>query len=75
MSISSETLNLLNTRQKNFSLPGRFYSDPEIYNLDLDAFFYRRWILAGFECELAEPGEYLTVTVGRSSVIVLRDDE
>jgi Rieske 2Fe-2S family protein len=75
MSISSEMLNLLNTRQKNFSLPGRFYSDPDFYNLDVDAFFYRRWILAGFECEIAEPGEYLTVTVGRSSVIVLRDDE
>ena len=75
MSIPSEMLNLLNAREQNFSLPGRFYNDPDFYSVDLDAIFYRRWILAGFECELAEPGDYLTLTVGRSSVIVLRDDE
>jgi glycine betaine catabolism A len=75
MSTPSEMLNLLNTREKNFSLPGRFYGDPAFYDLDLEAIYYRRWILAGFECEIAEPGDYLTLMVGRSSVIVLRDDE
>src|SRR5258708_38743681 len=74
MSTEAAMQNLLETRQKFFTLPQPFYNDPGFYQVDLDGIFYRRWILAGFECEIAAPGDYLTLTIGRSSIVVLRDD-
>ena len=75
MSTRPEMLSLLRSRQKFFTLPQRFYNDPSFYDIDLEAMFYRRWIFAGLECEISEPGEYFTLAIGRSSIIVLRDDE
>ncbi len=66
MSVRAEMLNLLRSRQPLFSLPGRFYSDPTFYDIDLDVIFHRRWLFAGFECEVERPGQYFTVTIGRS---------
>jgi Rieske 2Fe-2S family protein len=73
MSAHAEMLDLLQGREKNYSLALPFYNDPAFYGADLDAIFHRRWLLAGFECEIARPGDYLTLNVGRSSVVVLRD--
>ncbi|MEP7084404.1 MAG: Rieske 2Fe-2S domain-containing protein, partial [Betaproteobacteria bacterium] len=64
---------LLAGRRKFFSLPQPFYTDLEVFNLDLEAIFYRRWILAGAECEIANPGEYLTLSIGPTPIVVLRD--
>jgi Rieske 2Fe-2S family protein len=74
MSTEAAMLNLLETREKFFSLPQPFYNDPDFYRVDLEGIFYRRWLLAGFECEIPSVGDYLTLTVGRSPVVVLRDD-
>src|SRR5260221_14139270 len=73
MSARAEMLSLLQSRQSLFSLPGRFYRDTECYELDLEVFFHRQWLFAGFECEVERPGQFFTLTIGRSSIIVLRD--
>ena len=75
MSTRSEMLSLLRSRKKFFSLPQRFYNDPSFFDIDLEAIFHRRWVFAGLECEIPEAGEYFTLAIGRSSIIVLRDDE
>src|SRR4051794_23483301 len=72
MSIESDVLQALQTRPRNHSLPGRFYNDPAIFALDMEAIFYRQWLFAGCTCEVEAPGQYLTVSVGSSSVIVVR---
>lgn len=64
---------LLLSRQKGFSLPRPFYTDAGIYQADLDAIFYRNWLFVAATCEIREPGEYVTVTVGSSPIVVLRD--
>jgi Rieske 2Fe-2S family protein len=56
-------------------LPGHFYTDPEIHEIELDLIFGRQWFLVATEAELPESGDYLTVDVGRRSVIVIRDDD
>jgi glycine betaine catabolism A len=73
MSSRSEMLDLLQSRKTLFTLPGRFYSDPAFYDLDLEHIFHRRWIFAGAVCEIEKPGQYFTLTIGRSPIIVLRD--
>jgi phenylpropionate dioxygenase-like ring-hydroxylating dioxygenase large terminal subunit len=64
---------LLDARTRHYSLAQPFYADAGLFELDLQAIFYRRWLFAGAACEVAQPGQYFTVQVGPSSVIVVRD--
>ncbi|MEE3852332.1 aromatic ring-hydroxylating dioxygenase subunit alpha [Gordonia sp. LSe1-13] len=56
------------------SLPAPFYVDQEFFDLDLDEIFSKRWLFVAAEAEIAEPGDYVTITFGTRSVIVTRDD-
>jgi Rieske 2Fe-2S family protein len=53
-------------------LPGPLYTSQQAFDLDLDAIFGRHWIFAASEPEIPAPGDYLTVDLGRSSVIIVR---
>lgn len=65
---------LLASRERNYTLPQPFYTDPEFFARDLKGVFERRWIFAGLECELAAPGQYLVLSIAGNSVVVLRDN-
>src|SRR5699024_3217166 len=41
----------------------------------LEAVFQKTWIFAASVAELPEPGDYITLDVGRASVIIRDDDE
>ncbi len=64
---------LLAERRPGFSLPQAFYTDAEVFQADLDAVFAADWVFACNVAEIPRPGDYLTLAVGASSVIVLRD--
>jgi Rieske 2Fe-2S family protein len=64
---------LLEARRPGHTLPQGFYNDPEVFAFDLAAIYARSWILVGFEVELPEPGSYLSVPIGRSSALIVRD--
>jgi glycine betaine catabolism A len=64
---------LLDAHQPGHSLPQGFYTDPEVFSFDLAAIHERSWIFAGFDAELPEPGCYLSVPIGRSSALIVRD--
>src|SRR5271165_5887630 len=66
---------LLESHQPGHTLPQGFYSDPDVFAFDLEAIYARSWILAGFDVELPDPGCYLSLPIGRSSVLVVRDRE
>jgi Rieske 2Fe-2S family protein len=63
---------LLAQRRPAHCLPGPMYGDPRVHAADLDRIWHREWVFAGHECELAEPGAYLTLTVGAYPVVVVR---
>ena len=65
---------LLRARRRGFSLPQGFYTDPAIFDADLEAIFYRHWLFAAASCELAGPGAFVTLTIGRSPILLLRDE-
>jgi glycine betaine catabolism A len=75
MTTGAEMLKLLRTRKKQHTLPQPFYTDPSFYELDLKGIWENRWVFAGLECEIREPGEYFVLTIARSSVVVLRDND
>src|SRR5436190_2756862 len=46
-----------------FSLPREFYSDPGVYQADIDRVWRRGWLFAGHSCEIPKPGNFFTLTV------------
>lgn len=49
------------------------YSDPAIFEEELDKVFNNTWIWVGHESEVPEAGSYKTAWIGRQSVIMTRD--
>jgi glycine betaine catabolism A len=66
---------LIDRHTAGYSLEAPFYSSQEIFDLDLAAVFAQHWLFVATEAELPEPGDYVTVDVGTSSVIIVRDDD
>ena len=66
---------LVARRPAGQSLEAPFYVSEEFFDLDIEAVFARSWLFVAAEAELPEPGDYVTVTIGSYSVIVVRDDD
>jgi Rieske 2Fe-2S family protein len=65
---------LVANRQPGKSLPGAFYTDPDILRYDIELIFGRHWIYVGVEPEVAAPGDTLAVDIGRHAVVVARTE-
>ncbi|MFS8202291.1 aromatic ring-hydroxylating oxygenase subunit alpha [Streptomyces sp. CWNU-52B] len=66
---------LIARRPAGQSLEAPFYVGEDFFDLDIAAVFARSWLFAAAEAELPEPGDYVTVTLGPYSVVVIRDDD
>ncbi|SBS30565.1 Anthranilate 1,2-dioxygenase large subunit [Marinomonas spartinae] len=75
----SELIALKNISQKAADMveEGRvhkaLYSDPEIFEEELDKVFQNTWVFIGHESEVPEAGSFKTAFVGRHPVILSRD--
>ncbi|MGW7002462.1 aromatic ring-hydroxylating oxygenase subunit alpha [Streptomyces sp. NPDC054933] len=54
------------------TLPGDHYTSPEIFAAEQERIFESMWFCAARSSDLATPGAYRTVTVGRESVLLTR---
>ncbi|MET3599485.1 aromatic ring-hydroxylating dioxygenase subunit alpha [Martelella mangrovi] len=72
MTTRQSMLEQLQNRRDGFSLAQPFYTDPDIFRIDMENFYYREWLFVGHDCELSRPGNYMTVQVGEYSVILTR---
>ncbi|MFF9361087.1 aromatic ring-hydroxylating oxygenase subunit alpha [Streptomyces griseoluteus] len=55
------------------TLPGRYYTDPEVFRREQEALLESMWFCAVRSADLDRPGAFRTVRVGRESVLVTRD--
>jgi phenylpropionate dioxygenase-like ring-hydroxylating dioxygenase large terminal subunit len=55
------------------ALPARYFTDPDVHDLEQEKVFGRYWCYAGHANCITEPGEFFTRTIGGRQVIVLRD--
>ena len=55
------------------TLPGEYYTSQEIFGLEMERIFLRRWLCIGREDQIPNPGDYILQAVDKESVIVLRD--
>jgi Rieske 2Fe-2S family protein len=71
---AADVLQLLRTRPRDHSLPRLFYTDAELFRMDMAAVFHREWLCVAAECEVAAPGQYVALDIGDSPILVIRDD-
>ncbi len=66
---------LIAAHKPGYALDQRFYTDPQIYELELERIVYRNWILAAHQSELPNAGDYKVFNVAGESAIVVRGDD
>jgi Rieske 2Fe-2S family protein len=54
------------------TLPGRYYTDEDIFAAEQEKIFEALWCCAVRSSELVRPGDFRTVAIGRESVLVVR---
>ncbi len=50
----------------------RVYTDPAIFELEMERIFGRAWIYVGHASQVPAPGDYVTTRIGRQPVILCR---
>ncbi|MDX2413501.1 MAG: aromatic ring-hydroxylating dioxygenase subunit alpha [Woeseiaceae bacterium] len=66
---------LISSQKQGYSLDQRFYTDPAIFELELERIITRNWILAGHQSELPEPGDFKVLNVANESAIIVRGSD
>ncbi len=68
-----QDLSVLIAKQKpGHSLDQRFYTDEDIYALELERIVYRNWIVAGHQSQLPNTGDFKVFKVAGESAIIVR---
>ncbi|WP_226622899.1 aromatic ring-hydroxylating oxygenase subunit alpha [Alloyangia pacifica] len=70
--MTSPLSDLLARRQPGYALEGPFYSDPEVYQRDLETLFYREWLFAIPAAQLTKTGAYTRMKIGAYDVILVK---
>ncbi|MFT8805832.1 MAG: aromatic ring-hydroxylating dioxygenase subunit alpha [Acetobacter aceti] len=52
---------------------GSIYSNPDLYDMEMERIFMNTWIWVAHRSQLSEPGSFITTFVGPHPVIVSRD--
>src|SRR4029079_5541355 len=62
-----------------FFKPGRvhrqIYTDPAIFDLEMERIFGTAWIYVGHESQVKNPGDYFATRIGRRLVVMVRDEQ
>ena len=52
---------------------GSLYTDPGVFQAELERIWYRTWVFVGHASEVPEPGDYVLKSIGSQPVIMTRD--
>ncbi len=67
--------NFINAQQHRYALAREFYTDPDIYQQDIERIFLCTWLYAGHVSEVAKLGDWFLFEFANESVIIIRSDE
>lgn len=65
---------MLARRIPDHTLEQPFYNSEALFRIDMEEIFAKEWIFAGMTCELPKKGSFVTVDIGLSPIIILRDN-
>ncbi|MSU47154.1 MAG: aromatic ring-hydroxylating dioxygenase subunit alpha [Lacunisphaera sp.] len=63
---------LIAEHRPGFSLAQAFYTDPRIFERDMERVFLRQWVFAGHVSRVRNVGDYFLFTIGNESIAVIR---
>ncbi|MBJ3775480.1 aromatic ring-hydroxylating oxygenase subunit alpha [Acuticoccus mangrovi] len=66
---------LIRDRKPGHMLPAGLYNRRDVFEADLDMIFHRHWIAVAVEADVPEPGDVYAVDIGRSSILIVRDED
>ncbi|MFJ3483105.1 SRPBCC family protein [Pseudomonas sp. NPDC090202] len=66
---------LVDGRFPGHGMQGGLFGREDIFDTDVEVFFARHWILVGVTADVPEPGDVSTVDIGKSSILLVRDDD
>jgi len=66
---------LIDQQRKRHALAREFYTDPGIYERDIERIFLRSWLYAGHQSEIPNPGDWFLFEFAGESVIIARSME
>ncbi len=66
---------LIANQKPGYALDQRFYTDPAIYDFEIERIVSRNWILAGHQSEWPESGDFKVLNVASESAIIVRGSD
>lgn len=63
---------LIRDHSPGHALAREFYTDPEIFERDMDRILLRHWFCVGHVSSVPRPGDFIVVDLGPESVIIIR---
>lgn len=51
----------------------RIYTDPAVFDLEMDRIFGRSWLFVAHDSQIRNAGDYVTARMGRMNMVVVRD--
>ena len=63
---------LIASQQPGYSLDQAFYTNREVFELELERIIYRNWIFAGHVTQFPNPGDFKVLNVAGESAIIVR---
>ena len=61
--------------QRGHTLPQQLYTSEAVFDFEMKAVFARSWLQAGHLAEVVKVGDYITVQLGKTSVVIIREAE
>src|SRR5438874_12583279 len=55
------------------TLPGRYYYDPAVYELEQERIFSQMWVCVGRAAAISSVSAYQTASIGRESILIIRN--
>jgi benzoate/toluate 1,2-dioxygenase alpha subunit len=69
---TEEFASQIDEQSHSFRVRTSIYTDPGIFDAEMQRIFEDCWVYVAHESEVAQPGDYVTATVGRQPVVVSR---
>ncbi|PYS70464.1 MAG: (2Fe-2S)-binding protein [Acidobacteria bacterium] len=70
-----ESYNPCSTLDRAFTIPSSWYTNNDLYNLELKTVFSSSWHYAARRDQLEQPGQYVTTDIGNEPIVIVRGND